>query len=74
MEQTGKWIIALGIVIIAIGLIVYFFGNKFSWFGNLPGDIKIEKENIKIYFPLMSMIILSVVISILIYLFNKFFK
>jgi hypothetical protein len=63
----------LGLVILGVGGIVYFFGDNLSWFGKLPGDIRIEKENMSIYFPLTTMIIISVIINLIIRLFN-FFK
>lgn len=73
MQQAGKFLIAAGIILVIAGLIVYFAGNKFSWLGHLPGDIRIEKENFRFYFPVTTMIILSLVISAVIYLIRKFF-
>ena len=73
MQENAKIIIALGIGILVIGLIFYFFGNKFQWFGNLPGDFKVEKENFKFYFPLASMLIISIVFNVLFRVFKKFF-
>ena len=71
--QAGKWLIVAGIVIAIIGVLIYFFHDKLSWLGKLPGDIRIEKENFRFYFPLTTMIIISVVLTILINLFKKFF-
>lgn len=61
----------IGAVIFLIGLIVFLSGNRFSWFGHLPGDIRIEKENFKFYAPLASMLLLNIAITILIWLFRK---
>jgi H+/Cl- antiporter ClcA len=72
MPQLGKYVIIAGIVIVIVGIFIYFFGNKLDWFGRLPGDIRIEKENFKFYFPITTMIILSVVISLLIWIIRKF--
>ncbi|MEP6683535.1 MAG: DUF2905 domain-containing protein [Parafilimonas sp.] len=72
-QQTGKWIIIAGVLIIVIGVIIYFFHDKFSWLGKLPGDIRIENGNTRFYFPVVTMIILSIVISVLINIFKKFF-
>ncbi len=72
MQQTGRYIIFIGIAIIIIGIIIYFVGNKFQWFGNLPGDIKIEKENFRFYFPITTMVIISVVLSLLVHMVRKF--
>ena len=52
------------------GLAFYFFGDKLKWIGNLPGDIKIKKENFSFYFPITTMILISVVINIIIRLFK----
>lgn len=72
MQESGKYIIYIGIGIILIGVIVYFFGNKFSFFGKLPGDIRVEKENFSFYMPITSMILLSIVISAILWLIRKF--
>jgi hypothetical protein len=71
--QTGKWIIIAGIIITLTGILVYCFHDKLSWLGKLPGDIRIEKENVKFYFPLTTMIIISVLLTMLINIFKKFF-
>ena len=73
MQQTGRFLIVAGIILIIAGLIVYFAGNKFNWLGHLPGDIRIEKENVRFYFPITTMIIVSVVLSVIVYLVRKFF-
>ena len=71
--QTGKWIIIAGIIIVIIGAIIYFFGDKLNWLGKLPGDIRIEKENFHFYFPITTMIIISIALTLLIGIFKKFF-
>ena len=73
MDQNwGKYIIFIGAAIILIGVIVYFFGDKFHWFGKLPGDIRVEKENFRFYFPITTMIILSILLTVIINLIRKF--
>jgi len=72
-SQTGKWIIAAGIIIVVIGILIYFFHDKLNWLGKLPGDIRIEKENFRFYFPITTMIIISVVLTLLINIIKKFF-
>jgi hypothetical protein len=62
---TGKYIILIGAVIVLIGIIIYFFHNKLHWIGHLPGDIRIVKENFRFYFPITTMIIFSILITIL---------
>lgn len=62
-------IIALGVGAIVIGVLVWL--GAFSWFGRLPGDIRIETEGARIYIPLVSMILVSVVLSVLWNLFTR---
>lgn len=70
--ESGKYIIGAGIILIAVGLIWYYFGDKLGFIGNLPGDIKVEKENFKFYFPLTTMILLSVIMNLFIRIFKSF--
>ena len=70
-SQTGKWIMLGGIIIFLIGLIVYLFHDKLHWIGRLPGDIRIEKENFRFYFPLGTTILISVILTIAINLIKK---
>lgn len=71
-NTTGKYIILIGAIIIVVGIIVYFFHDKLNWLGKLPGDIRVEKENFKFYFPITTMILLSLAITLLINLVRKF--
>jgi hypothetical protein len=73
MPQLGKILIIAGIFLIIAGLVVYFAGDKLSWIGHLPGDIRVEKENVKFYFPITTMIILSIVVFFIIWLIRKIF-
>ena len=66
-----KILIIIGLGLFVLGLILNFSPNIFGWFGRLPGDIRIEEENRFIFFPITSMIIVSVVLS---WLFNLFFR
>ena len=70
---AGKYIIVIGLVLVVSGIIVYFFHDRLGWFGNLPGDIRIEKENFKLYFPVTTMILLSVIASIVLWIFRRIF-
>jgi len=72
-QQTGKYLLIAGVIIVAAGILVYFFHDYFKWLGRLPGDFRIEKENFRFYFPLATMIILSLVITVLINIFKRFF-
>lgn len=72
MQDTGKWIILVGVALVIVGSIWYFFGDKLSFIGNLPGDIKYEGDNFRFYFPLMTMLLISVIINIVIRIYNYF--
>ena len=64
--------ILIGGVILVAGLLVYFFGDRWQWIGRLPGDIRIEKENTRFYFPVTTMILFSLVLTIILHLVKKF--
>lgn len=73
MQQTGKIIIGIGLLLVVVGFVIYLAGDKLNWLGKLPGDIRIEKENVRFYAPITTMLLISVVVSLLIRLFQKFF-
>lgn len=69
---TGKYIMLIGGTLLVIGAIIYFFHDKLHWIGRLPGDIRIEKENFKLYFPFTTMILLSLLITLIVRLIRNF--
>lgn len=71
-QQTGKILILIGLGIVLIGLVWYFFGNRLHFLGRLPGDIRLERENFRFYFPITTMILLSLLLSLLLQLIKKF--
>jgi hypothetical protein len=72
-EQIGKILIIVGSFLLIAGIFTYFLGNKVNWLGHLPGDIRIEKDNIKIFIPITSMILLSLLLTLLINFIKKLF-
>jgi len=74
MAPLGKAIVGIGATLIIIGLILWFAGDRLSWFGRLPGDIRIERPSFSCFFPITTMIIVSIVLSILLSLISRFFK
>lgn len=74
MERIGKSITLIGIFIVIAGVIIWFWGDKLRWLGKLPGDIRIEKENFSFYMPITTMIIISVVISAILWLIKQLSK
>lgn len=71
-SETGKYIILIGILVIFIGVIVYFFHDKLHWIGRLPGDIRIERDNFRFYFPITTLILFSLLVNIIIRIFRWF--
>lgn len=61
----GKILIIVGAAIVLVGLVLTYFPQALSWFGNLPGDIKVDKPNMKVYVPITSMILLSILFSVI---------
>ncbi|MBF0503906.1 MAG: DUF2905 domain-containing protein [Candidatus Omnitrophica bacterium] len=66
MGELGKSIILIGVVLTVIG-IVLSLADKIPYTGKLPGDIFIKKENFSFYFPLTTCILLSIILSIIMY-------
>ena len=67
--SLGDWLIAAGVVLVLLG-VAYRFG-LLSWFGNLPGDIRYEGEKTKFYFPIVTMLVISAILSLLFSFFRK---
>jgi len=74
MLEVGKNIIFIGIVIVIIGIILTFSDKLPFNLGKLPGDIVYKKENTSFYFPITTSIIISIILSFLLYLFGKLFR
>jgi len=70
-RSAGLTLVLVGVGIIVVGLLVW--AGAFSWFGRLPGDIRIERETVRVYFPFASMLVISLVLSLLFYLFRRLF-
>jgi hypothetical protein len=70
MHSIGKMLILTGIVVVAMGGLLMLV-EKISWFGKLPGDIVIQRKNFTFYFPLAISILLSVILSLLFWIFGK---
>lgn len=69
-RSTALLIIAAGAAIILIGVLVYVGG--LSWFGRLPGDIRYERGGSRVYIPITSMILVSIVLSLVLGLVRRF--
>lgn len=67
----GKILILIGAVILIVGLLIQFANFDFSWFGRLPGDIRIEKPGVSVFIPWVSLLLVSVAFSIIWWLLKK---
>ena len=67
----GRWLIVLGIALIVVGAVLHFAPWIINWFGRLPGDIRIESGKSKIFIPITSMLIISIVLTVLINVFKR---
>lgn len=68
--QLGKLLIGAGIVLVLVG-VVMLFADRIPFLGKLPGDITWRKGNFTVYFPIVTMIVISVVLTIILNLFNR---
>jgi hypothetical protein len=71
-QNTGKWIVVAGVAVIIIGVIIYFLHDKLNWIGRLPGDIRVERENFRFYFPITTMILFSALLTVIIAAVRRF--
>ncbi len=70
MAGFGKTLIYLGIILVVVGLI-FSLGGKIPWLGHLPGDIYIQRDRFTFYFPLTTCILISVIITLVLYFFRR---
>ena len=70
MHELGKMLIIFGVVIAFLGLALWS-GFGASWLGKLPGDIRVERGNSAFYFPIVTCIIISIVLSLIFSLFRR---
>jgi hypothetical protein len=70
VAELGKILIFIGLLLAILGF-VFISGNKIPFIGRLPGDIAVERRNYSFYFPVTTCIIISVVVSFILWLFNK---
>jgi flagellar biogenesis protein FliO len=76
VDSLAKLFVFLGLLFLLVGLSIWGLNklgmNPFAWFGSLPLDFQLDYPNIKFYFPLGSMIVVSLLLSLAVYLFSKF--
>lgn len=69
-RTLGIGIVVLGIAAVVVGAAVYL--GWLGWFGHLPGDVRIERENLRVYVPITSMILVSIVLTLVVNLIRRF--
>ncbi len=70
MKSLGLLLVGAGLLLVIIGLLAY--SGALSWFGRLPGDLRWEGEHSRIYFPLTSMLLISLLLSLLVAVLRRF--
>ena len=70
----SKLFIYIGFFLIFLGIIFHYFEGYFKWFGNLPGDFKVNQKNFKIFIPFTSMLLISILMSLIISFLKKILK
>lgn len=70
MHDVGKFLMIIGAVVLLLGFVLWS-GFAPKWFGRLPGDIRIEREHGAFYFPIVTCVIISIVLSLLFSLFRR---
>jgi hypothetical protein len=70
MRELGKFVVIIGVVMTLVGLVMWS-GFAPKWLGRLPGDIRIERGNSAFYFPIVTCIILSILLSLLLSIFRR---
>ena len=70
-RSVGMLVVIAGVLIIVVGLLIYL--GALSWFGRLPGDIRYESGSIRVYIPIVSMLLVSIALTLLFSLLRRFF-
>jgi hypothetical protein len=71
MMELGKMLLAAGLILCAVGGLLWLAGHWNLPFGRLPGDIKIERPNFKFYFPITTCLLVSIVVTLIVWLLRK---
>jgi hypothetical protein len=69
--SLGPLLVGLGVLLVVLGLLVW--SGALGWFGRLPGDLRIERDSVRVYVPFASMLVVSLVLSVVLYLVRRLF-
>ena len=70
-RTIGQLVITLGVILVVVGLAA--MRGWLSWFGNLPGDVRVQRDSVHVYIPIVSMLLISILFSVLSYVIRRFF-
>lgn len=70
-KPLGQLIVAVGLILVVLGLMA--MRGWLGWFGHLPGDVRVERENMRVYVPVISMLLISILLSVLSYVLRRIF-
>ena len=70
-KPLGQLIVAIGLALVVVGLVA--MRGWLGWFGHLPGDVRVERENVRLYVPIVSMLLISLLFSVLSYVLRRIF-
>jgi len=70
-RALGQLIVMLGLILVVVGLVT--MRGWLGWFGHLPGDVRVERENMRVYVPIVSMLLISILFSVLSYVLRRIF-
>jgi Protein of unknown function (DUF2905) len=71
MQEIGKYVFLVGIILVVIGALAWRFPALFQWVGKLPGDVSIRKDNFSLNFPIVTCILVSILLTIVSWLFRR---
>jgi hypothetical protein len=70
-NEMARWLMISGALLLVIGALIHYAPWTLGWFGKLPGDIRIESEHSKVFIPITSMVIISIILTVLINIFKR---
>jgi hypothetical protein len=70
MSDLGRFLVVIGVILVIVGAVM-MLGPKIPWLGKLPGDISFKRGNVSFYFPLGTCILISIILTLIMYLFRK---
>jgi hypothetical protein len=71
VQEIGKLVVVIGLLLVASGVILWRFPSLFGWVGKLPGDISVQKGNFSFYFPIVTCVLVSIALTLLAWLFKR---